>query len=911
MRDTGRQKSRSTQVFRVLLALYPSHFRDEYGREIALVFADRHRDAEGFWEHAEIWGRAILGLLKEAPKEHTRMIRQDLQYALRTFRMNPSFVATVVMTLALGIGASTTVFTLLDRVLLRVLPVADPHELVQVTSRGSRLWSSWGDGSELSYPMYTDLRDNSQVFAGMLCRFPFTFHLAGGARSERVAGEIVSGTYFPMLGVRAALGRTLAPEDDRLPGGHPVAVLSHTFWTSRFARDPSVLDRVVVVNGRQFNIVGVAQEGFDGIELGKPTQVFVPMMMSEQLIPSWSGLSDRHYDWVKVFARLKKGVSMEQAQTALQPLYHSRLAAEVRDQAFATTPALARQQILQNRLEILPAAQGRSGFRQRLTKPLWVLMIIAAGVLLIACANVANLLLVRVTSRQREMAIRLALGASRRRLALQVLVESALLALGGGMVGIVLGVVGAPVLLRFFVLPETPQPISTSVDARILAFTIGISMLTAVLFGLAPAIQWSRPKVASTLKDEAGGIAGGTHARLRNAFVVSQVGLSIMLIIGAVLFIRTLNNVLAVDLGVETHRLFTFSIDPSLNGYTRERTSRFSKDLLEQLRSIPGVVAAGLASRPILDGNQWSSGMSVEGYTPKPDEDMNQQNNAVSPGYFRAMGIPLLRGRDFDASDERSAPPAPGQLYYRVAVVNERFAKRYFGDSNPIGRRVGFGFNRATAVEIVGVVRDSKYTGVRGETERQVFVPFFESPSPRLLSSFTIYVSTDRHPTTVFSSVRQIVQQLDPDLPMYGLRTLEQQLAQSVSNERFLATLASVFGVFSTLLAVIGVYSVTTSTVQRRTREIGVRMALGATASNVCWFVVRDPLKIATIGIVCGVVAVSWLGRYIASELYGVTATDPSTFLAASVGVAAVVALAALLPASRAARIEPTNALRL
>jgi predicted permease len=833
----------------------------------------------------------------------------DLRLALRSWRNAPVFASIAVASIAVGMGGSTAVFTLVDRVLLRPLPVAHPQELVQVISPASKFGSNWGDGSELSYPMYADFRDNAQVFSGMFCRFHFAFQLGYAGRTERVAGEIVSGTYFSVLGVKAALGRTLSAEDDRQRGGHPVAVLGHAFWTSRLTADPKVLGRTMVVNGHPLTIVGVAQQGFEGIEVGRPTQIFVPIMMKAQMTPGWDGLDDRRYAWVKVFGRLKPGVGREQAEARLQPFHRSRLEAEVQDSAFLSVSAAERQRFVETRVQLVSAAQGRSGFRRRLATPLWVLMATAVGVLLIACANVANLLMARAAARRREMAIRLALGASRRRLVRQLLVESVLLAVAGGTLGLALAVVGAPILLAFFASPDLPQSVPTLPDLRILTLTFAVSLLTGVLFGLAPGLQSTRPELAPTLKDQAGSLLGGGKARLRKAFVASQVAISLLLVVGAALFLRTLDNLLAVDVGFDANRLLTFSLDPSLNGYAPSRNKQLAKTLLERLRATPGVSGAGLASRPLLEGNQWSSGMRIEGYTPKTGEDMNQLNNSVSPGYFSAMGIPLLMGRDFDERDERSDPPEKGQSQYRVAIVNERFARHYFGDESPVGRHLAFGFDpeRPISIEIVGVVRDAKYADVRSEVPRQVFVPYLETTTPR---GFTVYVRTQRDPTTVFPSLRQAVEQLEPDLPLYGLRTLERQVAQSLGSERLIATTASVFGALATLLAVVGVYGVMAYTVERRTREIAIRLALGAATAHVGWLVVREALAIAAAGVAIGLPVAWWLGRYVSSQLYGVTATDPTILVGAGVGLGAAAALAALIPSSRAARIEPTAALR-
>jgi predicted permease len=831
----------------------------------------------------------------------------DLRLALRSWRKSPGFTAIAIASIGLGIGANTAIFTLVDQVLLRTLPVKDPGALVQVSYIGSAFGNNWGDGSELSFGMYSDFRDNNQVFDGVMARFGYELHTAVAGKTERVAGEIVSGTYFQVLGVNAATGRVLSPDDDKAPGGHPVAVLSHGYWTSRFGGDPSIVGGAMSINGRPYTIIGVAQPGFEGVELGRPTQVFVPLMMKAQLTPGWNGLDDRRWHWLRVFARLKPGVTPDQARASLEPFYRNRLELEVKEQAFANVPERGRKRFLENKLTVLPAAQGRSGFRRSMTTPLWVLMGTAVGVLLIACANVANLLLARGAARQREMAVRLALGATRSGLVRQLLVESLLLAFAGGAAGIALSLVGAPLVLGFFVNPETPQPISTWPDLRILGFTLTVSTLTGILFGLTPALKSTRPNLAPTLKDHAGSVLGG-HGRLRKALVATQVGLSLLLIIGAGLFLRTLDNLLNVDIGFQTQALISFNVDPSLNGYTPARSRQFVRTLLERLNGAPGVASAGLATMRLLDGNQWSSTMSVEGYTPGPDERTSALNNAISPGYFKAMGIPIMMGRDFNERDERTEVPE-GAPPFRVAIANQAFVKKFFAGRNPIGGRIGFGGNpnTPTPIEVVAVVRDSKYTDVRDDIRPGLFFPYLESRTP---GGFTVYLRTTQPAETVLTTARQIVQQLDPNLPVHGTRTLERQVEQSLQRERLVATMTVLFGTLATLLAVVGLYGVMAYTVARRTREIGIRIALGARASMISWLVIREVLVIAVIGVVLALPAAWWLSRFVESQLYGVKPTDTLTVAGAIVLLLVVSVLAGLIPSSRAARVNPTTALR-
>jgi predicted permease len=841
----------------------------------------------------------------------------DARYALRSWAKSPGFTLIAVASIGLGIGVTTAIFTLVDQVLLRRLPVKSPDELVQVTFEGSRYGSNWGDGSELSYPMYTAFRDQNQVFSGMFSRFGFEFQVGESVQPERVAGELVSGSYFPVLGVRPAQGRLLGEDDDRVPGGHPVAVLSHAFWTSRFGGDAEAVGRALVVNGRTYTIVGVTEPAFEGIELGRQTQVFVPLAMKAEVTPGWNALDERLRRWIRVFGRLRPGATPEQARVSLEPIFRAQIELDLADKEFANAAPIARQRYQENRLSLLPGAHGRSNFRRSMTMPLWVLMGTAAGVLLIACANVANLLLARAAARSREMAVRLALGATRGRLVRQLLVESLMLSLAGGLVGLALAAFAAPLVLALFVDPEVPSPVSTSPDLRILAFTVLLSTLTGVLFGLAPALQATRPDVAPTLKDQAGSVLGG-GARLRKALVATQVAVSLLMLIGAGLFLRTLHNLLSVDVGFQTRSLVSFTVDPSLNGYEPEATRQFARNLLERLGTAPGVTAASLAGITLLEGNNWTSSMTIEGYAAGAEEDVGQHCNVVGPGYFRTMGIPLVRGREFDERDVAAPRPAatpapsagPSDLPpFRVAIVNERFARQYFGSADPVGRRIGFGTNPGTPtpIQIVGVVGDAKYSEIRDEVPRQVYFPYLEDSSP---GGFTAYVRTSGAPEAAFGVAREAVRQLDPNLPVASPRTLEGQLERALSRERLVATMSALFGGLATLLSVVGLYGVMAYTVSRRTREIGVRIALGAGSRDIRWMVIREAMVVAAAGMAVAAPVAWWLSRLVASQLYGVTATDPVTTAGAVFLLAVVSLLAGLVPSARAARVQPTTALR-
>jgi predicted permease len=844
-------------------------------------------------------------------------ILADLRYALRMLRKSPVFTFVAIFSIALGIGANTAIFTLVDQALLRLLPVKNAQDLVLIRPKGPWSGSNWGDGNQLSFPMYTDFRDHNDVFDGMFCRFDYSMHVGFGGRTERARAEIVTGTYFPVLGVQPVLGRLIGPEDDKVPGGHPVAVLQYGYWKSRFNGDPSVIGQKLIVNDHPMTVIGVAQEGFNGTDLGTTAQIYVPMMMKAQMTPGWDALADRHMRWVTTFGRLKPGITREQAQAHLQPYYRSLLEMEVKDAYFAQSSARNKAQYVTSNVEVQNASAGKSSLRRQMTRPLWILMAIVAGVLLIACANVANLLLARATARQREIALRLALGASRLRVMQQLLIESVLLAVLGGAAGLILSTWGAHALLGFFVDPEDPVTITASPDLRILAFNFLIALLTGLLFGLVPALQSTRPELAPTLKDSAGAVLGGGSVRIRKTLVATQVALSLLLLIGAGLFIRSLSKLMSVDPGFKVTNLLTFSVDPSLNGYAPVRAKQYYKDLLQRLNSTPGVSGAGFTSIGLLEGNQWSSTVTVEGYPRKEDENMNPLCNAISPGYFKSMGIPVLAGREFDARDDYTRPPAQEGVEapsrprspYRVAIANETFAKRHLGGINGIGKHVGFGGNPGTAtpIEIIGIVKDSRYTDLRDELQRQLFFPILEDDNP---GSITVYLRTQSDPETMFQTLRRTVQQIDPNVPIYGMRTVERKVEQSLNVERFISSLSSIFSVLATLLAMIGLYGVMAYTVARRTREIGVRMALGAVAGNIGWLVMREVVVLVIIGMAIALPAAWYLSRYIESQLFGVTAMDITTIVAAIITLAFVAGLAGLIPALRATRVNPVIALR-
>jgi predicted permease len=811
------------------------------------------------------------------------------------------FTFVAVASLAFGIGANTAIFSLINQVLLQRLPVRDPDQLVLLGARGSQYGSNTGQNA-ISYLMYSDIRDNNQVFSGMFCRRQLPLSISAEGKTERVIGEIVSGNFFPVLGVGAALGRVFVASDDLHENAHPFLVISYGYWQSRFGGKADVLGKKLVVDGTPMTIIGVSQKGFDGVEPGESPQVRVTTMMQPVVFP-WKGfrLWNRRGHWVNAFGRLKPGVTLQQAKAALQPFYHQQLEMETRQPAFSRATAYTREQFLKGWLDVVPASKGRDGLRRKMEKPLLVLMGVVALVLLIACANVANLLIARAAARQKEMAVRLALGAQRRQVISQLITESLVLSVSGGIAGIGLAVWLDRALVAFLPSGDTPLTISTDPDWNVLLFTIVVTVLTGVLFGLAPALQASRPNVAGTLKDQAGSVVTGGSIAIRKMLVIGQVSLSLLLLIGAGLFIRSLANLRDLDPGFKVQNLVAFSIDPHMNGYSDERTFQIYRQLRERMEGLPGVQCASLAVVPVLSGDEWDSSIAIEGYPRKQGEQMNPHMNYISPGFFKTLGIPVVLGRDFTERDETGAP--------KVAVVNQKFVKRFFGDRNPIGHRIGMGGDPGTKfdITIVGVAGDTKYESLRDEVPIELYLPY---PQMGFATSITAYVRSGQPASSALPALRSLVQSLDSNLPIYEARSMTEQADRSLVTERLVASLASGFGVLATLLAAMGLYGVMAYTVTRRTREIGIRMALGARRGDVAWLVMREVLILLAVGLVIGVPAALGLSRFVQAQLYGIKPADAATMALAIVGIATVASLAGYLPGRRATRVDPMQALR-
>ncbi len=826
----------------------------------------------------------------------------DLRYAFRAIRRSPLFATVAVLSLALGIGANTAIFTLMDQIMLRVLPVKNPEQLVMLYQRGAHNGSNMGDRMH-SYPIYMDYQTKAAPLSEVLCRRLVSTSISIDNQTERVDAEMVSGNYFSMLGVKPAAGRVFSSEeDDRIYQGHPSVVLSYDYWSTRFNQDRNVVGKKILVNNYPMNIVGVSAPGFAGIDPAQSPQIRVPILMKSAVVPEWTWvhMDDRRTRWVQVFARLKPGYTVDSAKAPMQGLFTQIRQYETTLAAASKWSAYGRQQFMKGTLNVEAAGTGYSSLRNNFSKALVVLMWMVGLVLLIACANVANLLIARAFARQKEIAVRLSIGASRGQLVRQLLVESLVLSIAGGLAGVFLAVAMTRGLLALVPTESSPLLIHAEPDWRILSFTIALTFLTGIVFGLVPALRASRPDLWTTLKDAVGSIAGqGGSLFLRKGLVTAQVALSFLLLFGAGLFVKSLQNLKDKDSGFrDMNNLVTFQISPALNGYDAPRTVHFYDELLQNIRAIPGIRSAALASVPVLHGWEWDNTMSVEGDQTKDGEDMSAFMNSITPGYFQTMGIPLLEGRDFDRRDMKDEA--------HVAIVNEKFARHYFGDKSAVGRHIGNGGGPETKLqtEIIGVAADSLYEGPREGVRRQVFIPNWGK------NSVAFYVRTGMDSTTTYNLLRGEVKKLDGSMPVYELKTLAAQLDQTLLTERLIALLSAGFGMLATLLAAIGLYGVMAFVVSRRTKELGLRMALGAARGSVVWLVMKEVLLLLGIGLAVGVPSAIGLGQFVSTQLYGIKPNDPWIAGIAMVLLIMVAALAGLIPANRASRIDPILALR-
>src|SRR5580700_136697 len=829
-------------------------------------------------------------------------IAQDVRYALRQLRKSPGFAIVAVLTLALGIGANTAIFGLLDQALLRSLPVREPDRLVLLKYSGSNTGhlSSRSDGKfYFSYPMYRDLRDRNSVFSGVVATDWAQAGVQWRNQPELVGTELVSGNYFDVLGVQPALGRLLVASDDTVPNANPVAVLSFDYWQRRFGSDLTILNQSILVNSHPFTVIGVAQRGFHSVVMGDTPDLFVPMMMKSQVMPGEDELEDRRASWLNIVARLKPGISRAQAEAGINPVW-SAVRAEELKQIGNSTENFRQRFVAQSHLSLLDGKKGFSPLRSDVQTPLLIVMAMVGLVALMACANVGSLLLVRAAGRLREMSVRYALGAKWKRVIQQLLVEGLLLGLAGGVLGVILAPRISSVLINLiWGSSGTELPLSPQVDLRILVFNFALAVSASLLFSLAPAAQFWRPNLAPALKQQV--ITGGGPLRFRRVAVGVQVGLSLLLLVGAGLFARTLRNLKSLDVGFATDHLITFSIDPSLAGYPPAQDLEVHSRVLRTLAALPGVRSVAATTDSELANDNWANNITIAGYTAKEDEDMNVEHPQVSPGYFSAMGMALIAGRELSDADRAGTQ--------KVAVVNESLARHFFGDpQHALEHYLANGGGRVKPdIEIVGVVKDARHSGVRQEVKRTVFSPYLQETDP---GGMTFYIRTLQAPESAESTIRGAMQSLDSKLVLDSFRTMEEQIDNNLTAERVIAFLAESFGVLAALMAAIGLYGVLAYSTAQRTSEIGIRMALGATRAAVVRVVLVEVLWLTGIAVAIALPASLLLGMAVRSQLFGISSNDPVTLCLATIVIALVAIASALLPARRAAKVDPIVALR-
>ena len=825
---------------------------------------------------------------------------QDIRYGIRGLLKRPAFTGIALLTLALGIGANSTIFSLVNATLMRRLPVSHPENLVYVYHGNP--------GSVFSYPDYSELRDQNQVFDGMIAWGGITTSLNSNDQTDLESGAIVSGNFFQVLGVQAELGRLITPEDDRTPGAHPVTVISHGLWQRRFGSDPKVIDRQLLLNGQSFTIIGVTPPGFNGAQLGSVRNIYVPMMMQAVMRPPRAGYSGemnpdllkvRRNRWLFSIGRLKPGVTPQQAQAALTAI------AKQSEQAFPEN---------RGRTVALFALNGGDdpATRRQMSSVATLLMSVVGAVLLIACANVANLLLARGSARSKEIAVRLAIGANRRRIVRQLLTESVLLAVVGGSIGLLLAWWTAAAL-KAAPPPPGALPIAPdfAIDIRVLLFTFGLSMLAAIVFGLAPALRTSRPELVSALKDEA--LAPSERGRrfsLKSMLVVTQVALSLVLLIAAGLFLRSLQRAQAIDPGFDAQKVLTIPLNINLLRYTTTQGREFYRQVIEHVESVPGVESASLARVVALSGGASVRSLLLEGREGPDNQfrsegsgmgasaDANSINsNVVGQKYFQTMGIGFSRGRDFNSQDAADRP--------KVVIVNDAFVRRHSPNEEVLGRRISFNGAAGPWQEIVGVVHDSKYLAIGESPTPVAYLPLQQNHE----TGMTLHVR-GANPSSIAAAIRSEVQALEKNLPVSNPAPVSESINNSLYAARMGAILLGVFGSLALLLAAVGLYGVMSFSVARRTRELGIRMALGAQAADVFRLVLRQGMILVLSGIALGLVAAAMVTRLLTSFLYGISATDAVTFASIPVILAPVALVACYLPARRATKVDPLVALR-
>ena len=829
---------------------------------------------------------------------------QDIRYSLRQFARAPGFTFIAILTLAVGIGASAAIFSLVDQILLKRLPVSDPQQLVMLKFAGSFTGhgSSYGGDGFLyfSYPMYRDLRDQNQVFSGMLAMYPAQVGIQWQGQSRLANSELVSGNYFSVLGVKPQLGRLLVPGDTAADGAASFAVLSDRFWRQHLGADANVINQTLLINGSPFTIVGVAPPGFDSVIANSAPDFFVPITMKAKMTPEWDELEEHKSKWLNIIARLKPGITTAQAEAGITPLWKALRKTEL--ESIPSRSQRFREQFVEKSyLTLLDGSRGFSPLRENIRTPLLILIGMVGLLTLMATANVGSLLLVRAAGRTREISVRYALGATAQRVTSQLLVEGLILGLAGGSLGVALAPLLASGLISLINPTATTSgmtSLSATPDSRVLLFSLATTILASVVFSLAPILQFYRPQVSPALKQQAT-TADGSHARFRRLTVGVQVGLSLLLLVGAGLFIRTLSNLKLVDAGFSTDHLLTFSLNPRLAGYEPAAVTPLYQRLLDSLGSLPGVESVGMTDDLDLSNSDDTFSIEVPGYKFQDGERNSFEFEHVTPGYFSTLHIPIVAGRTFsDADGPKQAP---------IVVVNESFVRKFFGTpEQAIGKAFSTGKEEPKML-IVGVVKDAKHRNVREPLEPIFYSPLAQSKDP---GSVGVYVRTRLQPGAAANSVRVAVNNIDSKLVVDSLQSMQEQIDGTLTSERMLAFLASGFGAVAIFVTAIGLYGVLAYSIAQRTREIGIRMALGATRALVVNMVFREVLRLAGLSIGVALPLSIALSSLVKSQLFGISDRDPLTLIAVPLAIAAIALISACIPARRAAQVQPMKALR-
>jgi putative ABC transport system permease protein len=829
-------------------------------------------------------------------------ILQNIRFAIRQLKKYPGFTAIAILTLAVGIGANASIFSLVDQILLKKLPVADPDRLVMLKYAGSDTGhtDAYGGTGEMyfSYPMYRDLRDQNQVFDGMLAMFPAQVGVQWRNTPSLAKSELVSGNYFTILGVKPALGRLLAPADSATSGASALVVLNYRYWSQHFGEDPGVINQTLLVNGNPFTIIGVVQPGFDSVIGGRVPDIFVPITMKAQMTPQWDELEDRRSKWLNIIGRLKPGMSEAQAQAGITTLWKSLRAMEL--QSIPGKSQKFRENFVEKSyLTLLDASKGFSPLAETTRVPLLILLGMVCLLTLMATVNVGSLLLVRAAGRTREMSVRYSLGATRERVIGQLLAEGLALGLIGGALGVALSPFLSKALVSLLTDAGTGgAALSSTPDRNVLLFSLAISVVASVLFSLAPIVQFYKPKITAALKQQTG-TGDVSHARLRRVIVGVQIGLSLVLLVGAGLFGRTLSNLKAADVGFVTDHLLTFQLDPRLAGYKPANVTGLYKRLYDTLSALPGVQSVGMTDDPVLAQSDSTFSITVPGYQAPEGERNSYEWERVNPLYFTTLKLPLVAGRVFTDEDTPDST--------KVVVVNDNFVRRFFGTpQNALGRTFTVG-KQDKPVQIVGVVKTAKHSNLHEEPSPIFYTPLFQETEPNAVA---VYLRTTQAPEAAASSVRGAVASLDSKLVVDSLRSLNNQIDTTLSTERMLSFIAISFGSVSVFIAAIGLYGVLAFSIAQRTREIGVRMALGATRSRVVKLVLGEVLILSGCSVAISIPLSIGLSSFVRSQLFGVSYRDPGTLLLVVIAIGVVALAAAAVPARRAVRVQPITALR-